>query len=425
MQPLYEKSQKAITQITQYINEQSSYNMGSYVDLRMYPALEPFMLKLDELVLLQKQLARQDIVESNQVTEKTNQTLILIVCCAALGALLLGLIIFKAIRNPLKNLHKVIIDVERESNLALRADVSTHDELGEIGQSFNAMMDRIVTFIDSLASIGISLDGAAENTLTACHKAKVQVTDTQHELSDASVSIEQMTKAVEVTQQHTEKTIAVSKDADSHAATNFKVVEQSALQIKQLAEAINHSADQMHVLREHVQEIDSVLTVIKTVAEQTNLLALNAAIEAARAGEQGRGFAVVADEVRQLAQRTQESTSEIETVITNIRKATDDAAGEMRKNADFADQGSTTIKETETNLQVITGSFSDIISKNELINNNQIEQLQAVSSVNDMMARVFSLSQKSKDNTDAVFDNAKTVEHLSNELKSALQQFFY
>jgi len=425
MKPLYEKSQKSIGQILKYIEEQSSYNMGSYVDLRMYPALEPFMLKLDELVLLQKQLARQAIVDSNQVTENTNQTLIIIVFCSALGVLLLGLYIFKAIRNPLKSLHKVIIDVEKESNLALRADVSTNDEFGEISHSFNTMMDRIATFIDSLANIGLSLDGAADSTLTACQKAKEQVTDTQHELSDASVSIEQMTKAVEVTQLHTEKTITVSKEADSHATSNFNVVEQSALQIKQLAEAINRSADQMHVLREHGQQIDSVLTVIKTVAEQTNLLALNAAIEAARAGEQGRGFAVVADEVRQLAQRTQESTSEIETVIANIRKATDDAAGEMRKNADFADQGATTIKDTETNLQVITGSFSDIISKNELINNNQIEQLQAVRNVNDMVARVFSLSQKSKNNTDEVFANAKAVENLSHDLKAALKQFCY
>lgn len=425
MKPLYKKSELAIDKITSYIEEQSSYSMGNYVDLKMYSALEPFLAKLDELVLLQKQLANEDVIKNNAIATKTNQIIFFTVSGVAILILLLGLSIFKSIRNPLKHLCKVMVDVEEHSNLALRIELKNQDELGEIGQSFNAMMDRIVNFVNTLADIGVALDSATDNTLIACREAKTQVSSTQNELSNASVSIEQMTKAVEITQTHTEKTIAVSKDADSHATGNFKIIEQSAIQIKQLAEAINYSADQMNALREHSQQVNSVLTVIKSVAEQTNLLALNAAIEAARAGEQGRGFAVVADEVRSLAQRTQESTLEIETVIANIRKATDDAASQMRQNAEFADQGAQTIKETETSLQVIIGSFSDIISKNELINNNQGEQLQAVRDVNNMMARVFTLSQKSKDNTDGVLGNAKTVGTLNSELKTALSQFCY
>jgi len=425
MKPLYQKSELAIDKIAHYIAEKSSYSMGNYVDLKMYSALEPFLAKLDELVLLQKQLASEDVTKNNVIATQTNRIIFFTVSGVALLILLLGLSIFRSIRNPLKHLCKVMVDVEKHSNLALRVELKNQDELGEIGQSFNAMMDRIVSFVDTLTNIGTDLDSATDNTLIACHEAKEQVVSTQNELSNASASIEQMTQAVEVTQAHTEKTIAVSKEADNHATGNFRIIEQSALQIKQLAEAINHSADQMNTLREHSQQINSVLTVIKSVAEQTNLLALNAAIEAARAGEQGRGFAVVADEVRSLAQRTQESTLEIETVIANIRKATDDAAAQMRQNAEFADQGAQTIKETETSLQVIIGSFSDIISKNELINSNQGEQLQAVKDVNNMMARVFTLSQKSKDNTDDVLGNAKTVGSLNSELKTALSQFCY
>ena len=197
------------------------------------------------------------------------------------------------------------------------------------------------------------------------------------------------------------------------------------MQIKQLAEAINQSADQMHVLREHGQQINSVVTVIKAVADQTNLLALNAAIEAARAGEQGRGFAVVADEVRTLAQRTQESTVEIESVIANIRQATDEAAAQMRTNALFADDGAETIRTTEASLHVIIESFANIIDKNKLINHNQSEQLQAVNNVNNMMNQIFSLSQKSKDTTELVLGNAKDVENLSSKLKTALTHFQY
>lgn len=425
MAPLYQDSVKAIDKISAYMAEASSYSMGNFVDLHMYSALEPFLLKLDQLVVLQKELVREEIAFNVELTSSTNQMLFLVVTGIALAILILGLSIFRSISKPLKHLQQTIINVEKQSNLALRVTLNSKDELGDIADSFNTMMDRIVEFIGTISNIGYSLDNATENTLTACIAAKGQVNCTQEELSNATVSIEQMTKAVEITQEHTEETIAVSKGADSHAESNASIVKKSALQIKQLAEAINHSADQMHILREHGQQIDSVLTVIKTVAEQTNLLALNAAIEAARAGEQGRGFAVVADEVRSLAQRTQESTVEIESVIANIRQATDEAAAQMRKNAIFADDGAETIKATETNLSVIMRSFTDIISKNEFINDNQSEQLQAVKGVNNMMTQIFSLSQKSKDTTELVLGNAKDVENLNLELKSALTQFCY
>jgi methyl-accepting chemotaxis protein len=425
MSPLYQDSVEAMNKISAYMAEASSYSMGNFVDLQMYGALEPFLVKLGQLVVLQKKLAHEEIITNVQLTSQTNQTIFWVVSCIALAILLLGFSIFRAISKPLKHLQKIMTNVEQQSNLALRVELNSQDEFGEIGQSFNTMMDRIAGFISTISDIGTSLDTATENTLTACVEARSQVSCTQDELSNATVSIEQMTKAVEITQTHTEETITVSRDANTHSANNFNVIEKSALQIKQLAEAINHSADQMHVLREHGQQINSVLTVIKAVADQTNLLALNAAIEAARAGEQGRGFAVVADEVRSLAQRTQESTVEIESVIANIRQATDEAAAQMRKNALFADDGASTIKATEVSLQVIMGSFTDIISKNEFINQNQSEQLQAVKEVNNMMTKIFSLSQKSKDTTELVLGNAKDVEDLSLKLKTALTHFCY
>jgi len=425
MLPFYQHSNNAITKINHYIAQQSSYGLGNYIDLKMYARLEPFLNKLDQLVTLQKQLSQQSILANHASTAQTNQVTLVIVSIVALLLLLLAFSIFNSIQKPLKHLRTVMIDVEKNSDLSLRTKLKNNNELAEIGQCFNTMMDRIVGFVDTLTNIGTALDSATESTLIACHEAKGQVNSTQVELSNASASIEQMTKAVEITQSHTENTIEVSRGAGSHADHNVKVVGQSVIEIKQLADNINQSADQMNILIEHGQEINSVLTVIKAVAEQTNLLALNAAIEAARAGEQGRGFAVVADEVRKLAQRTQESTFEIETVIANIRQATDESAALMRENSESADQGAQAIKDTETCLQLITGSFSDIISKNELINDNQSQQLQAVKEVNSMMARVYSLSQKSHDNTDEVLNNAKSVENLSGELKSALTQFCY
>jgi methyl-accepting chemotaxis protein len=425
IEPQYLKSHEAIEVIAAFMEEASSYSMGNYVDLKLYASLEPFLLGLEQLVMIQKKLAYEEKLSNNKLTKQTNTIIFAAVIVVALISLLIGWSISKSIRNPLKHLQRTMIDVEKNSNLALRVELNNQDELGEIGQSFNAMMDRIVGFVDTLASIAVTLDSATESTIVACQTAKEQMDSTQSELSNAQVSIEHMAKVVEITQTHIESTIAVSKDADAHASDNFKVVEQSSKQIKQLAQEIGHSTSQMNSLKEHSQQINSVLTVIKTVAEQTNLLALNAAIEAARAGEQGRGFAVVSDEVRSLAQRTQQSTGEIETVIANIRKATDEAALQMQRNEDFANQGAKTIKDTEVNLQVITSSFTEIISKNETIGQNQNDQLQSVTDVKNMMERVFSLSLRSKENTNNVLNNAKSVENSSVELKAALTQFRY
>ena len=425
-EPLYQNALVAIDTIAEFMHQSSSYSMGNYVDLQLYAALEPLLLKLDELTLLQKRLSSEEVAFNTQLNDNNKNH---VDDCGwpwsrwrfcYWGCLLIGLFV-----NLWCIYVKTMADVEKHSNLGLRVDIHTENEFDEIGVCFNAMMERIVGFVGTLVEIGASLDDAADNTLNACREVRSQVNSTQDELSNAATSIEQMAKSVEIIAQYTEQTTTVSKDADSHASNNFTVIKQATGQIRSLAEAINDSAEQVNVLREHGQQINSVLGVIKAVAEQTNLLALNAAIEAARAGEQGRGFAVVADEVRSLAQRTQESTQEIEIVIANIREATDEAASQMRRNAQFADEGAQTISATEQSLQVIMGSFSDIINKNESMNSNYSEQLQAVRGVNDMVLSIFNLSQKSTNNTQKVLNNAKDVENLSLKLKTALSQFCY
>ena len=423
--PLYQNAMLSVEKITGYITEASSYSMSNYVDLEMYGSLEPFLGGLEGLIVLQKQLASTEITNNSQAANDINRLIVLVMIIVAMVILTLSLSIYRSIRKPLKHLRRTMRDVEKQSNLALRVDIQSGDEFDEIGVCFNRMMDRIVEFVGALTHIGQSLDLAAESTLNACHDAKGQADSTQDELSNAATSIEQMTRSAESIQQYTEQTSSVSKDADSHALSNFNVVQQATLQIKSLAEAINQSAAQVNVLRDHGQKIDSVLGVIKAVAEQTNLLALNAAIEAARAGEQGRGFAVVADEVRSLAQRTQESTREIEVVIDNIRDATDEAATQMYKNAEQANAGAETIRETEKSLQLIMNSFADIMTKNDSIHSSYTEQIQAVRGVNSMVYSIHSLSEKSTDNTQKVLSNAKDVENLSMKLKSALAQFCY
>lgn len=264
IKPDSQRSFKAIDKIADLIEQESSYSMGNYIDLKLYSSIEPFLLKLDQLVLLQKQLANEDILLNNKLNKQTSQIIFIAVLVVALLILLISYFIFHSIKKPLQHLKNTMINVEKDSNLSLRIKLSTKDELGEIGQSFNIMMDRIVSFVEALSKIASTLDSATENTIISCREAQGQVKSTQNELSNATTSIEQMIEAVEITQSYTENTITISKGADHHATENFKVIEQSSLQIKQLAEAIGHSTTQMDALREHGQEINSVLTVSRT-----------------------------------------------------------------------------------------------------------------------------------------------------------------
>ena len=423
--PLYEQSLQTIEKLEGYIKEQSSYSMGNFVDLDLYTSLDPLLAKFDSLVLLQSRLASSEMEETSNATAQLNWMLSIATGVVILAVMLLAASIIRSIKTPLSQLKDTMHAVENQSDLSLRVEVKSRDEFAEIGNSFNQMMEKIGLLVNSILESGEMLEQAAENMIAACQQANSQTSATQDELSSAATSVEEMTQTAVSIQQFTEQTAQVTEEADAFVAKNFTTLKESTVHIRQLAAAINQSAEQVNILREHGQKIDSILSVIKTVAEQTNLLALNAAIEAARAGEQGRGFAVVADEVRGLAQRTQESTKEIESVIANIRDATEIAAEQMHSNADNVNKNAAAFQQTEETLQRIMSSFSNIIEQNSAAKEIFNEQTQAVKSVNETVHRIYSLAENSASTTNNAFDNAQKVEKLSSKLKDSLTSFNY
>lgn len=423
--PLYEQSLQTIEKLQGYIKEQSSYSMGNFVDLDLYTNLDPLLAKFDSLVLLQSRLASSEMEETSDTTAQLNLMLSIVTGIVILAVILLAASIIRSIKAPLSQLKNTMHAVEEQSDLSLRVEINSRDELAEIGNSFNQMMVKIGLLVNSILESGELLEQAAENMISACQQANNQTSATQDELSTAATSVEEMTQTAVSIQQFTEQTAQVTQEADDFVAENFTTLKESTKHIRQLAAAINQSAEQVNILREHGQKIDSILSVIKTVAEQTNLLALNAAIEAARAGEQGRGFAVVADEVRGLAQRTQESTKEIESVIANIREATEIAAEQMHSNADNVNKNAAAFQQTEETLQRIMSSFSNIIEQNSAAKEIFNEQTQAVKSVNETVHRIYSLAENSASTTNSAFDNAQKVEKLSSKLKDSLTSFNY
>ncbi|MBU1391946.1 MAG: methyl-accepting chemotaxis protein [Gammaproteobacteria bacterium] len=240
-------------------------------------------------------------------------------------ALLLSIITYLIIRSiiaPVERITQIISRIEVSKDLTLRCDASTHDELGEIAQHFNSMVTSfqqlIEQVIESVATINTSCKRVSENAMLASEGVGQQLNETDMvatAITEMGATIDEIAKTTE---------LAALKAGKTHdnAQSGQLEVEQTIHKIQSLAEQLNSSAAVIGELERDSETIGSVLDVIRGIAEQTNLLALNAAIEAARAGEQGRGFAVVADEVRNLAMRTQSSTQEIANIIQTLQTRT-------------------------------------------------------------------------------------------------------
>ncbi|MDX1558093.1 MAG: methyl-accepting chemotaxis protein [Marinobacter sp.] len=284
--------------------------------------------------------------------------------------------------NRLKN---TMVEVQASGNLSQRALVDSTDEIGEMASAFNAMQDRTVGVVRSMKEAIDRLHHEVEE-LTSAAEARRDDLGRQQQGADRSAEvIETMLQSFTGIAEQAGIAKTLSHEASEAARDGSTRVGQSADSIRKLADVVRNSASSVEALAENSHEISHAITEIRGIAEQTNLLALNAAIEAARAGEQGRGFAVVADEVRKLAQRVQDSTDQIQGTIDRLLSAISTAVNQMTGSSEDATRCVEESEEGRRALEAINEVVSRIDHTNQEIANVSADQ---TAGTDDVLANV-------------------------------------
>ncbi|WP_313289372.1 methyl-accepting chemotaxis protein [Stutzerimonas nitrititolerans] len=362
---------------------------------------------------------------ADALADMRNTALIVAGIAIALG-LLVAALVARGIVRPIRVAVDAMRDIAAgEGDLTRRLEERGRNEVAELGQAFNQFAEKVRRLVSEVAGSTSQVAAAAEEMSAITDEFNRDVAQQRHEIEQVATAMNEMTATVQDVARNAAQAAASAQAADREAQQGQQVVHETVSSIESVSVEVEHTASAIQRLEADSQSISAVLEVIRGVAEQTNLLALNAAIEAARAGEQGRGFAVVADEVRTLASRTQQSTLEIQQVIEQLQSGARNAAEVMHRGRAQVDSSVLQAQQAGSSLTSITSAVASISDMNVQIA-SAAEQQSAVS--DEISQNVVNINQVADRVTEAAGQTAQAssqLAHLAAGLQSLVGQFKY
>jgi len=320
-------------------------------------------------------------------------------------------------------LSHTIGETERDSDLTRTIDIDSSDEIGTAAKAINSMLGKFRNSLQRVSSSTTQLATAAEETATITEQTNTAIQNQLSETTQIATAMNEMSATVQEIANSTEKAANAAREAKEETGKGHEVVQQTMDGIAKLASEIESATQVINQLEQDSADISGILDVIQGIAEQTNLLALNAAIEAARAGEQGRGFAVVADEVRTLASRTQSSTHEIETMIGKLQSGAQKAVGVMSTSTQMAQEGVENAAATSNSLDAITDAVSHISDMSTQIAGASEEQGAVAEEINRNIVRINDMAEQTASGATSTSQASDELSRLAVELQHLVQEF--
>ncbi|MEM0550710.1 MULTISPECIES: methyl-accepting chemotaxis protein [Aeromonas] len=353
------------------------------------------------------------------------RTMSIVVSLITLGfVVVIAWLLTGQIRNPVMALLEQTRRVSA-GDLTSRIDMQqfNNDELGTLAKGFGEMQTNLRTLVSEVSGSVVQLSSAAEEISSVASQSANNMHSQQHELNQLATAMNEMQATVQEVSRNTSDAASAATSASETAELGAKTVNDSIQRIERVASAIESTAVVIRQLGDDSRNIGMVLEVIRGIAEQTNLLALNAAIEAARAGEQGRGFAVVADEVRTLAKRTQDSTSQINNIIAELQQRAEQAGSTMQQSQDLMNTTVATAREAGESISQISGSVSSISHMNIQIATATEEQGAVSEELNRNVVNISHASEEVASGATQMAQACNELNHLATQLQEMVRRF--
>ncbi|MEH6648596.1 MAG: methyl-accepting chemotaxis protein [Motiliproteus sp.] len=427
----FETNFSAWAKTTQQIEHERSNNgrqgRKTAIDLSFGDAATQFDATRDiinQLTEIVEHHAAMEVERADLTAERANQIQITSLVIGLAFCILLALFFPGLITRPLQQMQTKVDDLSKgDGDLTTRINLDQKDELGKLGNAIDGFLDNLQQLIGQVASTTAQVSAAAEQQSAIMVETSSTIHEQHSSIDQVATAVNQMSATVQEVARSATDAADAAQTADSSARQGQVVVDNTVEAIKDLANDIDNAAQVIREVETDSENIGGVLDVIKNIADQTNLLALNAAIEAARAGEQGRGFAVVADEVRTLASRTQSSTEEIQTMIEKLQAASHNAVNVMVKGQEKAQASVEKASEAGGSLDAITTAVAQINEMNTHIASAAEEQNSVTEDINRNVTHISELSTRTADSAEQSNTASSTLAQLATELQQEVGRF--
>ncbi|MFB4394358.1 methyl-accepting chemotaxis protein [Pseudomonas sp. LS_2] len=375
-----------------------------------------------EITQRNDQLYQFQLAERDSESAQARSLQIIATILALLFGVLAALLITRQITRPLRETLEVVEKIA-SGDLTQGLRVTRRDEMGTLQQGIAHMGTTLRELISGIRDGVSQIASAAEELSSVTEKTSAGANTQKVETDQVATAMHEMAATVQEVARNAEQASHAATVADGEARAGDRVVGEAIGQIERLAGEVHRSTEAMTLLQQESQKIGSVMDVIKSVAEQTNLLALNAAIEAARAGEAGRGFAVVADEVRGLAQRTQKSTEEIEELVARLQSGTQQVASVMLGSQGLTDSSVALARKAGESLGSITRTVSNIQSMNQQIAAAAEQQSAVAEEISRGVINVRDISEQTAAASDQTAASSGELARLGGQLQALVSRF--